>query len=185
MGVQEIDRWFRPSSKFDLGQSRLVPAGNGSRSRRGSNTDAENAIRTWLRSHQHVQYELVELGLRARESEIGSRLLNKTVGRKFLGEEAPAGIRQWCLARAAELWDSRPKIAEETRWVGRSDRRRAGGPPFIRRRNSAKPCETRQPCGSGTTNDSRARRTVNGRSRSGRSARRRPFVPSRNSGRHR
>ncbi len=128
MGVQEIDRWFG-LVKFDLGQSRLVPAGNGSRSRRGSNTDAENAIRTWLRSHQHVQYELVELGLRARESEIGSRLLNKTVGRKFLGEEAPAGIRQWCLARAAELWDSRPKIAEEL--AGWAIRPQEGwGPPL-------------------------------------------------------
>ena len=112
MCVRGIYRWFG-LVEVDLGQSRLIPAGNGNHSRRGSNSDAENAVRTWLRSRQHVQYKLVELGLRARESEIGRRLLNKTVGRKFLGEEAPAGFRQWCLARAAELWDSQPKIAKE------------------------------------------------------------------------
>lgn len=86
-------------------------------------------IYAWLRSRQRVQYELVELGLRARESEIGRKALDETVGRKFLGEETPDGFRQSCLVRAAELADTRPKIAEElARWA--MLRRDGWGPPL-------------------------------------------------------
>ena len=115
VGITGLCRWF-DLVEADLHRPRLVPADPEYRSGVGFNTEAEEAIRAWLRSHQRVQYELVELGLRARESEIGRWALDATVGRKFLGEDAPAGFRQWCLARAAELWDGRPKIAEELAW---------------------------------------------------------------------
>ena len=115
VGSPGIYRWFN-LVEVDLHRSRLVPADPEYRSGVGFNTDAEEVIGTWLRSRRSIQLELVELGLRARESEIGHRMLDVTVGRKFLGEDAPAGFRQWCLARAAELWDERPKVAEELAW---------------------------------------------------------------------
>ena len=128
LGIPGIYRWF-DLVEVDLERSRLVPAGSGYHSLGGFSTEAEGAIMTWLRSRQSVQYELVERGLRAQESEIGRKALNKTVGRKFLGEEVPAGFRHWCLARAAELWDRRPKIAEElASWAIRE--REGWGPPL-------------------------------------------------------
>ncbi len=115
LDTRSIYHWFE-LVEVDLERLRLVPAGSGGRRRGGFDTEAEEAIRTWLRSRQRVQYELVEAGLHRRESEIGHKLLNVTIGRKFLGEESPAGFRQWCLVRAAKLWDRRPKIAEELAW---------------------------------------------------------------------
>ena len=128
LGIAGIYRWF-DLVEVDLERSRLVPADSGYHSLDGFNTEAEGAIITWLRSRPRVQYELVELGLHAQESEIGHEALNKTVGRKFPGEEVPAGFRHWCLVRAAELWDRRPKIAEElARWAIRE--REGWGPPL-------------------------------------------------------
>ena len=128
LGIPEIYRWF-DLVEVEPARSRLVPANRGGRQRVGFNAEAESAIRTWLRSRQRVQYELIELGLRERQSEVGRKALDMTVGRKFLGEEVPAGFRQWCLARAAELSDRRPNIAEElARWSIRA--REDWGPPL-------------------------------------------------------
>ncbi len=121
LGIPEIHRWF-DLVEVDLGQSRLVPAGcSGHRWSLGLNDEAENAIRTWLKARQRVQRALVELGIQARESEIGYTFLDLTVGSKFVGKETLAGFRQWCLARAVELSDERPSVAMElTRWAIRA-----------------------------------------------------------------
>lgn len=128
LGIPEIYRWF-DLVEVDLVGSRLVPAHGGGRQPVGSHAEAESAIGSWLRSRQRIQYGLIELGLRERQSEIGRRALDMTVGRKFLGEEVPAGFRQWCLSRAVELLDRRPNIAEElARWSVRE--RKDWSPPL-------------------------------------------------------
>lgn len=117
LDIPGIYRWFE-LLEVDPQSLRLVLTGYRYRQRGGFNDEAENAIRTWLRSRRHVQYAIVERGLRARESEIGHKFLDATVGCKFVGKEAPSGFRQWCLARAVELSDERPNVAEElARWA--------------------------------------------------------------------
>ena len=78
--------------------------------------ELSDRIHSWLRSHQPIQYELIELDLGEREDEVGRKALDQSIGRKLLGEEAPVGFRQWCLTRATELAETRPKIAEELAW---------------------------------------------------------------------
>ena len=115
--TSDLYRWF---GLVDAAVNRrgLVPAYSDSVVAVDFFPGLSDRIHGWLRSRQRVQYELVELGLRARESEIGRKALDVTVGRKFLGEETPDGFRQWCLVRAAELADTRPKVAEElARWA--------------------------------------------------------------------
>ena len=73
-------------------------------------------IRSWLRSRQTLQHELIELALGEQEDKVGRQALDQSIGRKLVGEEAPAGFRQWCLERARKLADTRPKIAEELAW---------------------------------------------------------------------
>ena len=128
MSVRDIFAWF---GLVDAAVNRrgLVPAYCDSVVAVDFFPGLSDRIHAWLRSRQRVQYELVELGLRARESEIGRKALDVTVGRKFLGEEAPDGFRQWCLVRAAELADTRPKVAEElARWAIRQGD--GWGPPL-------------------------------------------------------
>lgn len=110
--VSDVFRWFE-LVEYDGEFSQLVPTDTRS-SRDGSlGSAAEEAIQAWLRDHRRIQYELVELGLRATQAKIGHRLLNVTVGRKFVSKKAPAEFRRWCLARAVELAESQPKIAKE------------------------------------------------------------------------
>ena len=113
LDVAKLHRWFE-LIQVEVGRrSRLISAGLGSHSNGHFDAKAENAIRAWLRSRPHLQYALIEFGLGARESEISQRVLDAPVGGKFLGDEAPAGFRHWCLRRSAELWDTRPQIARE------------------------------------------------------------------------
>lgn len=112
MTVPAIHRWF-DLVEVDLQRSRLVAEGSWKRGGGGHHTESEEAIEAWLRSRENVRLKLVEFGLQERESEIGRVALDVTIGRKFLGREPPAGVRRWCLARAVELCDTRPRIAEE------------------------------------------------------------------------
>ena len=119
MTIPAIHRWF-DLVEVDLQRSRLVVAGSRQRGGDGYDTESEEAIEAWLRSRENVRYELVEFGLQEREPEIGRVWLDVTIGRKFLGREPPAGVRRRCLARALELCDARPRIAEElARWAVR------------------------------------------------------------------
>ncbi|WP_423930231.1 hypothetical protein [Candidatus Palauibacter sp.] len=124
----ELYRWF---GLVDAAPSRpgLIPAYCNGTVTVGLFSDPSDPIYAWLRSHPSAQLELVVRGVAERESEIGRKALDASVGRKFMGEEVPAGFRQWCLVRAAELADTRPKIAEELAWW--AIRVRGGwGPPL-------------------------------------------------------
>ena len=114
--IPELYRWFK-LVKFDRSSYELIPAHDSTNSYgRFNNAKASAAILNWLGERRKIQYALIERELIDLESEIGNRSLNMVTGLKFMGENAPAGFRSWCLTRAEELWDSRPKIAKELAW---------------------------------------------------------------------
>ncbi len=124
----ELHRWF---GVVDAAPNRsgLIPAHCGPSLSVDFFPDLSDRVHTWLRSRKPIQHALIELGLGEREDEVGSKALDQSIGRKLVGEEAPAGFRRWCLTRAGELADTRPKIAEELAWW--AIRRRDGwGPPL-------------------------------------------------------
>ncbi|MDE2835551.1 MAG: hypothetical protein OXM02_13700 [Bacteroidota bacterium] len=110
MSTPAIYRWFE-LLEYDIGRSHLVPAH--CRDHRLFRLEDDKPIRDWLRSHRRIQYELIEYGLAAKQSKIGQKTLTFAIGCKFAGSQAPSGFREWCLSRAAELWDTQPAIAKE------------------------------------------------------------------------
>jgi hypothetical protein len=113
LDLSELYRWFK-LVKFDHSSYELIPVHDSTHAYGGyNNAKASAAILNWLGERRKIQYQLIERELTELESKIGDRLLNKITGLKFMGENTPVGFRSWCLTRAEELWDSRPKIAKE------------------------------------------------------------------------
>ena len=116
LDVSGLYRWFK-LVKFDHSSYELIPAHNSINSYgRYNNAEASAAILNWLSERRKIQYALIERELIDLESETGSKLLNKTIGLKFIGLNTPAGFRSWCLSRAGEIWNSYPIAAEELAW---------------------------------------------------------------------
>ncbi len=116
LDLSELYRWFK-LVKFDHSSYELIPVHDSTHAYGGyNNAKASAAILDWLGERRNIQYELIERELTELESKIGDRLLNKITGLKFMGLNTPVGFRSWCLTRAEELWDSRPKIAKELAW---------------------------------------------------------------------
>ena len=123
----ELHRWF---GLVDAAPNRsgLIPAHCGATLPVDFFPEFSDRIYAWLSSREPTRHALIELGLSEREDEAENTALDQSIGRKLVGEEAPAGFRRWCLTRAAELADSRPKVAEElARWAVR---RNGWGPPL-------------------------------------------------------
>lgn len=115
LSIGELYRWFE-LVEFDLQLSKLTPATSRHRLRAAPSPGADASIRGWLGERPAVQRALIERGLLALKSDIGAVLLSKTIGLKFVGKDAPAGFRSWCLARAAELSATHQDVAEELAW---------------------------------------------------------------------
>lgn len=127
MSVDALYVWFE---LVEVGQQHpgLVPAHCRDYLTRGFFDDAGDRIQTWLVSREDIRNSLILRGLGERESEIGERWLDGSVGDKFLGGRPPEGFRQWCLAQATDLAGTRPKVAQElASWAVRQ--RPAWGPP--------------------------------------------------------
>ena len=113
LSIEELYRWFG-LVEFDIFFCQLIPKLSSDQSYGGYNHDANTAIRNWLSEREATQRALIEHGVLMNQPNIGNKLLNKTVGLKFIGEDAPPGFRSWCLARAIELWDSeKQSLAKE------------------------------------------------------------------------
>ena len=112
LSIKELYRWF-DLVKFDIISYQLVPASGANQFYGAYNHNANAAIWNWLNEHESTQRALIEHGVLANQPNIGNKPLNKTVGLKFIGEDAPLGFRSWCLARAIELWNSQQNLAEE------------------------------------------------------------------------
>lgn len=110
--IQKLYRWFE-LVEFDVFSHQLIPTVSSNQSSIMHNHPANAAIRDWLRQHKETQHALIEKGLLIHKSKIGSELLSKTVGLKFVGKDASPGFRSWCLARAIELCGSQNKVAQE------------------------------------------------------------------------
>lgn len=116
LDVSELYRWFK-LVKFDHSSYELIPAHSSIDSYgKYNNAEASAAILNWLSERRTIQYALIERELIDLESETGIKLLNKTIGLKFMGLNTPARFRSWCLWRAGEFWNSHPKAAEELAW---------------------------------------------------------------------
>lgn len=127
MSVEALYAWF---GLVETGQQRprLVPAHCQDVVPRGFFDDAGDRIQAWLKSREGVRDSLILRGLAERESEIGVRFLDGSVGDKFLGENPPEGLRQWCLTQATNLAGTQPRIAQELAlWAVRQ--RPDWGPP--------------------------------------------------------
>ena len=116
LDVSELCRWFK-LVKFDNSTYELIPVHSSINSYgRYSNAEASAEILNWLSERRKIQFALIERELIDLESETGNKLLNKTIGLKYMGQNTPAGFRLWCLSRAGEIWNSHPKAAEELAW---------------------------------------------------------------------
>ena len=112
MSTREIFRWF-DLVDVDYEQLNLVPAHISDHPRIRRKYEAGESVQNWLQSRQRIQYELIEYGLRAKQSRLGQGSLALKVGCKYTVSEATTGFRQWCLSHAVALWDTQPLIAEE------------------------------------------------------------------------
>ncbi len=108
----ELYRWFE-LVEFDDDTSNLIPIHSSDDLIGQDDPEANEKIRNWLGQRKEEQYALIEHDLLTQESEINS---DNTIGLKFVGKNTPPGFRTWCLARAAELWDTYPIAAERLAW---------------------------------------------------------------------
>ena len=113
LSIKELYRWF-DLVEFDIFSRQLIPKLSSDQSYGACNHDANTAIRNWLSEREATQHALIEHGVLMNQPNIGNKLLNKTVGLKFIGEDAPPGFRSWCLTRAIKLWNSeKQNLAKE------------------------------------------------------------------------
>ena len=128
MTVSEIYRWFE-LVEVDYERLSLIPAHQNHHSDYRFDDKDETSIWNWLRSRTSIQFELIELGLRARETELGKSHQNRPVGVKFLGKDPADRFRHLCLTHAARLWPKNVQIANEiASWAVRDPD--SWGPPL-------------------------------------------------------
>ncbi len=110
MKVAELYEWFELVEAHHE-RIALVPAHCGSVVLRSRHAREQRKIYGWLRDHRDIQRELVLEGLKRQASIPHKRFLDRRIGVKFLGNEAPAGFRRWCLARGVDLAATAPASA--------------------------------------------------------------------------
>ncbi len=116
LDIPKLYRWFE-LIKFDDYLSQLIPVHASDLRSRTTNHEANTAIFDWLSERKKVQYKLVEYGLIKHQDKIGNIMLDRTLGRKFIGENVTEEFRSWCLTRAIELAHGEPSVAVElARW---------------------------------------------------------------------
>ncbi len=106
--LPELYRWFELIELDDL-SSDLIPAESSVDFIGQHDREASEKIHNWLDQRKDKQYALIEHDLITQKSKIVN---DNTIGLKFVGTNTPAGFRSWCIARAAELWDTYPMVAK-------------------------------------------------------------------------
>lgn len=115
--VGELLRWFELVAA-DPEQAGLVPACCEHVVLRSRHVQEQKRIYDWLSEHPGIQLALILESLCRNESLLQDSLLDRVVGNKFLGEDVPAGFRQWCLQQAMEHAEKAPLVAIELlRWA--------------------------------------------------------------------
>ena len=104
----ELYRWFE-LVELDDHSSNLISAESSVDFIGQHDREASGKIHNWLGQRKEKQYALIEHDLITQKSKIVN---DHTVGLKFVGANTPAGFRSWCIARAAELWDTYPMVAK-------------------------------------------------------------------------
>ena len=126
MSVDDLYHWFE---LVEAGFQRpgLVPAH--CRNIVMLDGDKGDRIHAWLKAHDDTRFSLIVRGLAERKPEIGQRLLDRSVGDKFLGQDPPEGFRRRCLEKAKEMVEAQRKVARElAEWAIRE--RSDWGPPL-------------------------------------------------------
>lgn len=128
MSVDDLYHWFE-LVEADLQRPGLVPAHCRNIVMRGLDGDEGDRIHAWLEARDDTRFSLIVRGLAERESEIGERFLDGSVGDKFLGRNPPEGFRQRCLGKATEMAPAQCRVARElASWAIRD--RPDWGPPL-------------------------------------------------------
>jgi hypothetical protein len=94
----------------------LVPAHCEQVALRSRRLEEQKQIYRWLRAHPDIQLALVLEGLRRHTEWPPKKVLDMTIGTKFLGNTVPAGFRKWCLVQAVELATTDPGPSTELAW---------------------------------------------------------------------
>ena len=115
--VAELFRWFE-LVEADPERAGLVPAHCQRLVLRSRHGKEQKRLHEWLHDHRDIQIRLVLEGLKRNASAPESQSLHLSVGMKFLGDDAPAGFRRWCLLKAIEMGETQPRVAKELfRWA--------------------------------------------------------------------
>lgn len=111
LSIPDLYRWFK-MIEFDVSTSQLIPIHSLDRGYYWSDNKANEGIHNWLNNREAIQLALIEHELIERESIPETEQRKHLIALKFVGKDAPAGFRSWCLARAVEICNSHPKAAE-------------------------------------------------------------------------
>ncbi len=111
LSIPDLYRWFK-MIEFDVSMSQLVPIHSLDRGHYRSDNKANEVIHNWLNNREAIQLALIEHELIEWESRSGNEQRKPLIALKFVGKDAPAGFRSWCLARAIEICNSHSKAAE-------------------------------------------------------------------------
>ena len=113
--VAQLYAWFE-MVEADRERIGLVPAHCQHLLLRSRHAKEQKRIYEWLGDHRDIQLALLLEGLERNASAPENRSLHLSVGMKFLGDNAPPGFRRWCLHRAVEMVETRPRASTELRW---------------------------------------------------------------------
>lgn len=111
LSIPDLYRWFK-MVEFDVSMSQLIPIHGLDRGHYWSDSKANKVIHNWLNHREAIQLALIEHELIEWESIPETEQRKPLIALKFVGKDAPAGFRSWCLARAVEICNSHPKAAE-------------------------------------------------------------------------
>ena len=113
--VAELFRWFE-LVEADRERTGLVPAHCQHLALRSRQAEEQKRIHEWLRDHDDIRLGLVLQGLERNASAPDNQSLHLAVGMKFLGDDAPAGFRRWCLRQAIEMDGTQSRVVKELLW---------------------------------------------------------------------
>ncbi|MDE2752517.1 MAG: hypothetical protein OXI83_08085, partial [Gemmatimonadota bacterium] len=112
LGVAELYEWLE-LVEADHERIGLVPAHCNTVVLRSRHGREQKRIYRWLRDHPGIQRSLILEGLSREARTPRNTALNRRIGMKFLGDEAPPGFRRWCLQKAVELAAAAPGASIE------------------------------------------------------------------------
>ena len=113
--VAELFGWFE-LVEADVERAGLAPAHCRHLVLRSRHGKEQKRIHEWLRDHDDIRLGLLLAGLKRNASAPENRSLHLSVGMKFLGDDAPAGFRRWCLGKAIKMAGTQPRVAKELFW---------------------------------------------------------------------